>query len=185
MQSIKPDIGLLLSSVPETFSYTLSELFAAGIPPIATNLGAFSDRIDPGKTGWLVPPRPEALVACLAALAQDRNQVRAVRDTLLSNDQRSSSDMVADYLALLPAATLTNVRRPLCRSVVAEAGIRLDKGELSQTALFVRPGVRYRLALSQFLVYSYRKFQDSPQLPRVAKRILRWFVRMVMRISRP
>ena len=184
LQSIKPDIGLLLSSVPETFSYTLSELFAAGIPPVATNLGAFSDRIDPGKTGWLVPPRSDALVACLAALAQDRNQVRAVRDTLLSNDQRSSSDMVADYLALLPAATPINVRRPLCRSVVAEAGILLDKGELSQTALFIRPGVRYRLALSQFLVYSYRKLQDSPRLPRVARRILRWLVRMVMRINR-
>lgn len=185
LQSIKPDIGLLLSSVPETFSYTLSELFAAGIPPIATNLGAFADRIESGKTGWLVPPQPDAVASCVAALEQDRDKVRAVRDTLLSNDQRSSSDMVADYLALLPAASPITVRRPLCRSVVAEAGIRLDQGEPSQKALFVRPGARYRLALSQFLLYSYHKCQDSPQVPRVAKRILGWFLRMAMRVSRP
>lgn len=184
LQSIKPDIGLLLSSVPETFSYTLSELFAAGIPPIATNLGAFADRIEPRKTGWLVPHESEAVVACLAALAQDGDQVRVVRDTLLSNDQRSSSDMVADYLALLPAATPMNVRRPLCRSVVAEAGVRLDQGEPSQKALFVRPGARYRLALSQFLVYSYHKCQNSPQIPRVAKRIVGWSLRVAMRVNR-
>src|SRR4030067_2931588 len=36
---IPPDVGLLLSIVPETFSYTLSELFLLGIPPSAPRLG--------------------------------------------------------------------------------------------------------------------------------------------------
>ena len=187
LKDIKPDIGLLQSTVPETFSYTLSELFAAGIPPVATNLGAFADRIEPGVTGWLVSPAPasDEVVARLTALAQDRDKVRAVRDTLLSGDQRSASDMVADYLALLPAASPLKVRRPLCRSVVAETGVRLDQGEPSQKALFVRPGARYKLALSQFMLYSYQKCQDSPQLPRVAKKMMGWLLRVAMRVSRP
>jgi glycosyltransferase involved in cell wall biosynthesis len=39
--NINPDVGLLLSIGPESFSYTLSELMMLGIPPIATRIGSF------------------------------------------------------------------------------------------------------------------------------------------------
>ena len=48
-------LAMSVSIVPETFSYTLSELWAAGIPVLATRLGAFGDRIVDGENGWLFP----------------------------------------------------------------------------------------------------------------------------------
>ena len=56
LRRIDADLGLMLSVVPETFSYTLSELWAAGIPVLATRLGAFEDRIVEAQNGWLIDP---------------------------------------------------------------------------------------------------------------------------------
>ena len=186
LAEIKPDLGLLLSEVPETFSYTLSELFAAGIPAIASDLGAFSDRIQHGINGWLVKPgHSEALLRQLADLDTDRSLIALTRETLLKKVQRSASDMVDDYLALLPSLSPLKLKRSLSRSIVAEPAARLDQGEPSQKAIFIRPGASYRLALYQFLHYSYNKVHESPNLAHFLKKPLGWLMRLGMRLSRP
>ncbi|MBS1213127.1 MAG: glycosyl transferase, group 2 family protein, partial [Proteobacteria bacterium] len=102
LSAIRPDVGLLLSVVPETFSYTLSELFILGIPPVATRLGGFAERIRSGETGYLFEPDVEALLACLRAIHGDREKLHNIRANLLSLEVRSASEMVADYHRLLP-----------------------------------------------------------------------------------
>ena len=185
LESLKPDIGLLLSNVPETFSYTLSELFAAGIPPVASRLGAFVDRIEDGVTGWLVSPDGGDLLDRLSELDQRRDEVSAVRSRLINMPQRSTTDAAKDYLNLIPGASSLQGDRPLCRSVVADSGVSLDQGDPTQKAMFVRPGASYRLALFQFLLYSFNKCQESPQLSRVTRTLLGWALRVGMRLSRP
>ena len=185
LQTLQPDVGLLLSTVPETFSYTLSELFAAGIPPVATRLGAFADRITEGETGWLVETSGEDLLDMLSKIDADRASLSAVRDRLLSEARRSTAQMMAEYLDLLPKASPLEATRPLCRSVVADSGVSLDQGDPTQKALFVRGGAAYRLALFQFLLYSYNKCRESPQLSRVTRTVLGWVLRIGMRLSRP
>jgi glycosyltransferase involved in cell wall biosynthesis len=185
LQTLQPDVGLLLSTVPETFSYTLSELFAAGVPPVATRLGAFADRIAEGDTGWLVEASGEDLLDTLSQIDADRASLRTVREGLLSQARRSTAHMTADYLELLPKASPLDAARPLCRSVVADSGVSLDQGDPTQKALFVRPGAAYRLALFQFLLYSYNKCHESPQLSRFTRSVLGWVLRIGMRLSRP
>ena len=185
LQTLQPDVGLLLSTVPETFSYTLSELFAAGVPPVATRLGAFVDRIAEGDTGWLVEASGEDLLDTLSQIDADRASLRTVREGLLSQARRSTAHMTADYLELLPKASPLDAARPLCRSVVADSGVSLDQGDPTQKALFVRPGAAYRLALYQFLLYSYNKCYESPQLSRFTRSVLGWVLRIGMRLSRP
>jgi GT2 family glycosyltransferase/glycosyltransferase involved in cell wall biosynthesis len=51
---IKPHCGAVLSIWPETWCHTLTELWAAGIPVIGTNLGAVGERINTHKGGWLI-----------------------------------------------------------------------------------------------------------------------------------
>ena len=53
---IAPDAALLLPTVAETFSYTLSELRSLGVPVIATRVGALAERIRDGIDGFLVDP---------------------------------------------------------------------------------------------------------------------------------
>ena len=47
-------MSLLLSTWPETFSYTLTESIAANVPPIVTNMGALAERVSSDEIGWLV-----------------------------------------------------------------------------------------------------------------------------------
>ena len=70
--TLQPDCALLLSILPESFSYVLSEMNALAVPVIATRMGAFAERIHDGVDGFLVEPEPVALLALLRALAADR-----------------------------------------------------------------------------------------------------------------
>lgn len=49
------DIVCILSTVAETFCYTLSEALAVGIPVLATDVGALGSRMKGKTSGWLVP----------------------------------------------------------------------------------------------------------------------------------
>ncbi|MFZ5906083.1 MAG: glycosyltransferase [Nitrospirota bacterium] len=55
IQKESPDVILLLSNWPETFSYTLSEAIAGGVPVIATDGGALRERVSKFSAGFLVP----------------------------------------------------------------------------------------------------------------------------------
>jgi len=133
----------------------------------------------------LIESSGEDLLDTLSQIDADRASLGAVRERLLGGAHRSTVDMVADYLSLLPKASPMEATRPLCRSVVADTGVSLDQGDPTQKALFVRPGAAYRLALFQFLLYSYNKCYESPQLSRFTRVPLGWVLRIGMRLSRP
>jgi GT2 family glycosyltransferase/glycosyltransferase involved in cell wall biosynthesis len=99
---INPHVGLLVSVVPETFSYALSELQMLGVPVAATSLGSFAERIRHGETGYLFDPTPAALVAQLQAIARDRETLRRIRDRISGWKPRTAEDMVTQYHALVP-----------------------------------------------------------------------------------
>jgi glycosyltransferase involved in cell wall biosynthesis len=66
------DVALILSPWAETFSYTLSEVVLAGIPVIATDLGALRERVSKHGVGFLVEaenpvPRLTRILEDLAA----------------------------------------------------------------------------------------------------------------------
>ncbi len=104
LSGIQPDAALLLSIVPETFSYTLSESFMLGLPPVATNLGSFAERITHGVNGFLFEPCAEDLLSCLRNLHADRAGLQRIRAHLLQLRMRTAAEMVADYHRLLPLA---------------------------------------------------------------------------------
>ena len=102
IRELQPDVGLLLSVVPETFSYTLAELQSLAVPTVATCLGSFADRIDDGVTGFLCPPEPQPIIACLKSLAGDRRRLLQIHETLKTIEERSVKDMLNDYAVLSP-----------------------------------------------------------------------------------
>jgi glycosyltransferase involved in cell wall biosynthesis len=54
VSEIGPSFSLILSTCPETYSYTLTESWMAGLPVIASDLGALKERISSTGGGWLV-----------------------------------------------------------------------------------------------------------------------------------
>jgi len=107
LATIGPDFAALLSVVPETFSFTLSELQQLQIPAIATRAGSFPDRIQHGKTGWLTDPDPQALVDQVAELYAEPGQIEAVRRNLPVAESDTLHVMVKAYnsLCALPDET--------------------------------------------------------------------------------
>ncbi|HEY0231698.1 MAG TPA: glycosyltransferase [Dokdonella sp.] len=123
---IRPDAALLLPTVAETFSYTLSEMRSLGVPVIATRIGALAERIDDGVDGFLVDATVDAIVARIAALAQTREPLAAVRSALGRLDSASAQDMSLEYSRLLQLGP-----RPLARYPLADT----HGGSLENAAL--------------------------------------------------
>ena len=57
VSEIGPSFSLILSTCPETYSYTLTESWMAGLPVIASDLGALKQRITSTDAGWLADYR--------------------------------------------------------------------------------------------------------------------------------
>ncbi len=103
LRECAPHAGLLASVIPETFSYTLSEFLALGVPPVATALGSFRDRIVPGENGFLFEPDARSLVEAVRRLHADPALLAGVAARLAGEPPaRGTADMVRDYDALLP-----------------------------------------------------------------------------------
>jgi glycosyltransferase involved in cell wall biosynthesis len=63
---------VVLPSVHESFGQVLVEGMACGLPVIAVNAHGPATIVDPGETGWLVPPDDEdALCAALVEVVND------------------------------------------------------------------------------------------------------------------
>ncbi len=62
-------LALMTSTVPESFSYALSEAWAAGVPVLASPLGALAERIGAHGGGWLLPEAFDAGIVAREILA--------------------------------------------------------------------------------------------------------------------
>lgn len=74
------DVLVVPSLAHETYSFVVREAFTAGVPVIASSVGAIPEVVDDGRNGFLVPPgNPAAVAERLALLAGDRERLRAMR----------------------------------------------------------------------------------------------------------
>jgi GT2 family glycosyltransferase len=114
LAGVGPHAAALLSVVPETFSYTLSEMQQLKIPVIATRVGSLAERITDGETGWLIEPEAAALVDCVRRLAGNRRLLDHVRERLDGQNLTDASQMVRQYGSLCRprAAAPRSVSRP-------------------------------------------------------------------------
>lgn len=185
LEEIAPHIGLLLSIVPETFSYTLSEMWAAGIPVLATRLGAFGDRIRDGENGWLEPIDAACILERLKRIDADRDGLAATRERVLQQRVRTSADMVKDYQAIKPRLDII----PLARYFLPRKTYQSPYQQPSQkreTALYIDRQATYRSVLREFLQYSSQKIDQTPRLSRFPRTFLaRLLGRCALALSPP
>ena len=103
MRTIGPDVAALLSVVPETFSYTLSEMRQLGLPVIATRVGSLAERVRHEHDGWLIDPSAEALVEAVRRIAAQRSLLETVRANLGKAEHYTTASMVRRYTDICPA----------------------------------------------------------------------------------
>jgi len=113
LAAIGPHVAGLLSIVPETFSYTLSEMQQLRIPVVATRVGSLAERIADGDTGWLIEPNAASLVERIRQLAADPSLIDHARERLQAFDLPDANRMVRRYDALCrPRPAVRNLVQP-------------------------------------------------------------------------
>lgn len=154
LQSLAPHAAILPSVVAETFSYTLSEIWTLGIPPIATALGAFAERIRDGVSGFLFRPDAGALAALVRDLHQDPARLAAVAAHLAANPTaRTAADMVDEYAQLLPQGTRPVARFPVGvgrETALTEPYRRLDEAYSRIAAAYEESQAAYARAAGAY-----------------------------------
>lgn len=101
---------LTLPSTMETMPLTLLEGMAAGLPIVANAIYGIPELVEPGETGWLVPPRDvPALRARLRGLLGDPQQRRAMG---AAGRARYEKEFTARRMAAATAAILRGEAAP-------------------------------------------------------------------------
>lgn len=102
--------GLVLPSRLEGFPVTIAEAMLAGLPVVATDVGSVREAVEPGRTGWIVPPEdPAALTAAMVELLDDPARAAAYGETARTEaEQRFTIDATVDayldmYRQIAPA----------------------------------------------------------------------------------
>ena len=74
LAKVKPHVVWFPAQWPETYSYTLSAAIDAGLPIVATRIGAFPERLEGRKLTWLADPEASA-EEWLAVFAEVRSEL--------------------------------------------------------------------------------------------------------------
>jgi GT2 family glycosyltransferase/glycosyltransferase involved in cell wall biosynthesis len=129
LDAYRVDLVLFPSMGPETFSYTLSEAWAAGMPVLVPPIGALAERVNESGAGFVMTDAEwrddEALLARVRVLlATDHSPAMtaaAARGSAMV--PRTAQAMAADTLALYAraAAQSRQARPPLSRARLREA----------------------------------------------------------------
>lgn len=98
VNNIKPSFIGIFSIIPETYSHTLTESWNSGVPVIATNLGALSERINKTGGGWLVDYKsPQKVYDKIMKIANNPKEYEKVVDNISKIKFKSKKEMTDEY----------------------------------------------------------------------------------------
>ncbi|MDS4028955.1 MAG: hypothetical protein RKO66_02625 [Candidatus Contendobacter sp.] len=171
---IDPHIGLLLSVVPETYSYTLSELWILGIPPVTTNLGSFMDRITDGVDGFVCRPEKSSIVEKITWLSRNIAVLRQVKQKLISRTHRTAKEMVDEYHRLTSLPEFSYPRYFLRHDIPKQVDITdvVAVKDEKTPVLLIDPKARFFDVARQFGRYALQKLAASPRFGQRQKKLL-------------
>ena len=105
---------LVTSSVHEGFGLPLAEAMSCGTPTVATDIGAYREIVEHGKSGWLVPPSdPQALADAIRMMWNDAGLRQRLceggRQRILEkfNWRKAAEETLAVYEEIVPAKRRT------------------------------------------------------------------------------
>ncbi|HOG20031.1 MAG TPA: glycosyltransferase, partial [Salinivirgaceae bacterium] len=100
-EKIKPSFTLLPSVCHETFSHTLTESWAFGIPPIVSTYGALGERVEREQAGWSLEPIDAKLwYNKIIDLSKNIEEYNLVLDKIQNLKFKTVEQMANEYLAV-------------------------------------------------------------------------------------
>ncbi|WP_409200100.1 glycosyltransferase [Methanobrevibacter sp. DSM 116169] len=100
-KDIKPSFIGLFSTCPETYSHTLTESWNSNIPPIATNLGAFKERINKTNGGFLIDYKsPEIAYNEIIKIIEDKDKYIEITENISKIELKPMKEMLDEYIKI-------------------------------------------------------------------------------------
>lgn len=151
VQEIDPDLVALVSIWPETYSHTLTESWALGVPVLATDIGAVAERIRTHGGGVLAPvDDPLQAADRVRELAGDPAALEGLRATVPRDSVRSRAAMAEDYRALYDAKrTVVDDRAHLGYVVRGQLGEHPGSAHVRVLRRLDSPGTLRRVTMRQ------------------------------------
>jgi len=89
----------IFSICPETYSYTLTESIAAGIPVLGIDIGAVGDRIRNNNLGWIVPYSDDSNIYInkINEIMNDKKEYENVIKSINNYKIKTTKEMANDY----------------------------------------------------------------------------------------
>ncbi|MDG9926760.1 MULTISPECIES: class I SAM-dependent methyltransferase [unclassified Pseudomonas] len=104
LDELRPDVVWFPGSCPETYSYTLSICMRAGLPVVASAIGAFPERLAGRPWSWLVEP-DQGAGTMMSLLLDIRERIQGDRAPELQENRQPLGDGFrygSDYAVALP-----------------------------------------------------------------------------------
>lgn len=172
------EVALFPNRLPESFSYTLSEVWAAGIPVIVPGEGALGERVSRHLGGWVLPPRfaaenaADALRQLFAAsgateLARVKSQIDPRDPARIPTLTAMARDIDAIYerFALTPPSSGNTLApgddalRPLLAANIDGFAFRKELIKLTQEAVQLRAALEEARPWAAKLEHDIRELQ--------------------------
>lgn len=103
--AVFPALGL------ETYSYALSEAWIAGIPVIASDLGALKERVERKGGGWTASPNAASFKDRIEEVLSDPKMYHAAKDKIASIEHKTLEEMGLDYSRLYAESMISKLER--------------------------------------------------------------------------
>lgn len=104
VDKINPSCSLILSTCPETYSYTLTESWMAGLPVISSDIGALKERITETGGGWLVDYKnPAQIYDFITNITQNdyNDKINSLKSIQFKNTKQMSDEYILIYDKIL------------------------------------------------------------------------------------
>jgi glycosyltransferase involved in cell wall biosynthesis len=98
VRNINPSFIGIFSTIPETYSHTLTESWNCGVPVLATNLGALKERITMTGGGWLVDYHsPKKIYKKIMDIVENPEEYKEVVNNISKIKFKSKKEMANEY----------------------------------------------------------------------------------------
>ena len=88
----------LLSIWPETYSYTLTESIASGVPVLSFNIGAIADRIKENKYGWVLEKNTSKdIINKIISIYENKDEYNKTMNVIKNYHTKTIEEMGKDY----------------------------------------------------------------------------------------
>ena len=154
-----------LSIWPETYSYTLTETIACGVPVLGYDLGAVGERIQKYGFGWIIPLQigDKAIVQKIDDIYQDKSEYDKAVKSINEYHIKNVSEMIEEYVVIYSYKSDENFEYTNLRTLISMDNRNKMVGSSSE--------------LDQILNSRRWKLVSKVKVPEFAKKIVRKIIK--------